>query len=166
MSTETPKAPCAHCRMEIPVPPQYAHGDHIKCGSCGTKHKVSRGDALRLVLADIGPLQEALEANRQRINRLEAELRAAQGSYGIGTSGLGFAVAYLLYQVAINEQTWSMSLLWKAVGVAVLTGVLLEAANFFFLAKRQTMTRISADIEDEKAEGARLRQQIRESSRF
>ena len=165
MSSEAPRAPCVHCRTDIPVPASYAHGDHIKCGACGTKHKVNRGDVLRLVLADTGPLKEALDANRQRVDRLEAELQAARGSFGIGFSGFGIAVVYLLWQVALKEQPWSTGLLWKGVAVALLSGIVLEAANYLFLAKRQTMTRIGADIDEARAEGARLRQQIRDASR-
>ena len=166
MSSEVPIARCLHCRTDIPVPDRYAHGDHIKCGACGTKHKVNRGEVLRLVLADIGPLKDALEANVQRVDRLEAELQAARGSFGIGFSGFGIAVVYLLWQVALQEQPWSTGLLWKGVAVALLSGIVLEAANYLFLAKRQVMTRIGADIDEARAEGTRLRQQIRDASRL
>jgi hypothetical protein len=65
------KARCAYCRSDVSVPDAYAQGDHIKCGSCGTKHKVVRGEVLRLVLADLGPLQDALRANELHLDRLE-----------------------------------------------------------------------------------------------
>ena len=165
MSSEAPKARCVHCRTEVSVPDHYAHGDHIKCGTCGTRHKVSRGEVLRLVLADVGPLQEALEVNRQLIDRLEAELQVARGSFGIGSVGFGIAVVYLLWQVAIKEQPWSKGLLWKGVAIALVTGVLLEIANYLFLAKRHTIESIDAEIEEARSEGTRLRQQIREATR-
>ena len=63
----TERARCVHCRSDITVPPSYAHGDHIKCGTCATKHKVVRGDVLRLVIADVAPLREALFDNRRQI---------------------------------------------------------------------------------------------------
>jgi len=54
---------------------------------------------------------------------------------------------------------------WEAVGIAILSGLLLEAANFFFLAKRQRMSRLSADIQEARAEGRSLQQKIREATR-
>ena len=163
--TETPKARCAYCRSEVSVPATYAHGDHIKCGSCGTKHKVVRGDVLRLVLADVSPLQEALRANEQHLDRLEAELAHARGSFGIGANGFGLAVIFLLWRVIYGGDAWNTELLWRAAGVAIGTGLLLELANYAFLAKRRAISRLSLEIETAQAEGARLKQKIREASR-
>jgi len=160
------KARCAYCRSDVSVPDAYAQGDHIKCGSCGTKHKVVRGDVLRLVLADVGPLQDALRANELHLDRLEAELAHARGSFGIGANGIGIAVIFLLWKVTYDSETWSKDLLWTAVGVAVFSGLLLELANYAFLAKRRAMSRVSLEIETAQAEGIRLKQQIREASRF
>jgi len=165
MASEAPKVPCVHCRTDIAVTDRYAQGDHIKCGACGTRHKVSRGEVLRLVLADVAPLQDQLEANRQQVDRLEAELQAARGSLGIGSIGFGIGVVYLLWQVALNEQSWSVGLLVQGIVIAILAGAALEAANYLFLAKRQAMMRINADIEEARGEGARLRQMLRDSSR-
>ena len=39
-ATGAQKARCVHCREDVTVPDHYAHGDHVKCGACGTKHKV------------------------------------------------------------------------------------------------------------------------------
>ena len=50
MAEAVQKSRCQHCRSDILVPDSYHHGDHVKCGSCGMRHKVSRGDVLRLVL--------------------------------------------------------------------------------------------------------------------
>ena len=164
-STDAQGVPCSYCRSEIAVPAQYAHGDHIKCGSCGTKHKVVRGDRLRLVLADAAPLRDALVQNDQLVARLEAELSHARGSFGLGANGLGIAVAFALYQVAVKEAALGKALLMEAVGVAVVSGILLETANYLFLAKRHLMTRLSGELEEARAEGVRLRQKIREAER-
>lgn len=162
---EVTKVRCVSCRVEIAVPEQYAHGDHIKCGSCGTKHKVVRGDRVRLVLADVGPLRDTLAANQQLVNRLEAELAHARASFGIGVNGIGIGLIYALYQVGVNGEPISGNLLANAVGIAVVSGLLLEAANWSFLAKRSAITRIGAELEEARAEGQRIRQQIRDATR-
>jgi hypothetical protein len=166
MGSDVPKARCVHCRSDVPVPDTYAHGDHIKCGACGTKHKVSRGDVLRLVLADVTPLQEALGANEQIVERLESELRLARGSFGIGANGFGVGVVYAVWQVALKEQPWSAGLLGRGIAVGVVAGVLLETMNYLFLAKRQKITRLSGEIEEARTESLRLKQLIREASRI
>src|SRR5258708_26206132 len=96
MGSAVPKAKCVHCRSDILVPDSYAHGDHLKCGACGTQHKVSRGEALRLVIADATPLQNALGANEQMVERLEAGLPAARRSLGVGGHRLGAGVVFAL----------------------------------------------------------------------
>lgn len=159
------KARCVNCREEISVAERYAHGDHIKCGVCGTKHKVVRGDRLRLVIADVGPLRDALVQNERLVERLEAELAQARGSLGIGANGLGIGVIYALYQVGVNGAPIGKSLLLTSAGIAIFTGVLLEAANWSFLAKRSKMTRLSTELDEAIAEGEKLRTQIREASR-
>jgi hypothetical protein len=164
--TTTARARCVYCRAEVAVPDTYAHGDHIKCGACGTKHKIVRGDVLRLVLADVSPLQEALRANEQHLDRLDAELAHARGSLGIGANGFGVGVIYLLWQVTYGGAVWSRGLVWSAVGVAVAAAVFLELANYLFLAKRRAISRLSLEIETARSESARLKQQIREASRI
>jgi hypothetical protein len=149
----------------VTCPVSFAQGDLFKCGTCGTQHKVIRGDVLRLVLADAGPLKDALRGYEQQVGRLEGELRIARGSWGIGVNGLGVGVAYALWQVARNDQPWSGGLIFRAVAIAIVSGVILEALNYFFLAKRQQMTRLSAEIEAAQEEIQRLRQQIRDASR-
>ncbi|HVO13007.1 MAG TPA: hypothetical protein VMX54_19865 [Vicinamibacteria bacterium] len=158
-------ARCVHCRGDIDVPDHYAHGDHIKCGACGTNHKVVRGDRLRLVLADLGPVKEALEQNQQMVRRLEAELADARGSFGIGANGLGIAVAYAVYQVALEGAHLAAPLLWSCILVAVVSGLLLEGANWAFLAKRQRITRLTGELEEARREASRLRQRLREAAR-
>src|SRR5262245_9831891 len=162
---DSPTARCVYCRVDVAVPSTYAHGDHIKCGACGTKHKVVRGDRLRLVLADTGPLKESLAQNEQLVHRLEAELAHARASYGIGVQGIGVGVIYMLYQLGFKGAALSGELIGSAAGIALVSGLLLELANFLFLAKRQHMTRISAELEEAEEEGARLRQLIREATR-
>jgi hypothetical protein len=159
-------APCVHCREEVSVTEQYAHGDHITCGACKTKHKVVRGDRLRLVLADVTPLREALQQNEQLVNRLAAELAQARASFGIGANGIGIAVAFVVYQVGWKDVPLSVNLLANAVGVALVTGLLLEAANWAFLAKRSVITRLTQEIAEAQTESRRIRQQIRDSTRF
>jgi hypothetical protein len=74
-------------------------------------------------------------------------------------------VVYALWQVARNDQAWSGALLGKAVAIAVVSGVILEAVNYLFLAKRQQITRLSAEIETAEEESVKLRQLIRDASR-
>jgi hypothetical protein len=166
MTEGVPKVRCVHCRVDVAVPASYAHGDHIKCGACGTKHKVVRGDRLRLVLADLGPVQEALAVNEHLIHRLESELAHARASFGIGANGIGLGVGFLLYQLGFKGASLNGELIGNAAGIALITGLLLEAANYLFLAKRQAMIRISGELEEAEAEGARLRQLVRESTRL
>jgi hypothetical protein len=167
MTTEpgSQTARCLNCREEISVPDRYAQGDHVKCGSCRTTHKVVRGDRLRLVLADVGPLRDALGQNQQLVTRLEAELAHARASFGIGANGFGIGVAFAVYQVGWRNAHLSTSLLLTAAGIAVVSGLLLEAANWSFLAKREAITRVSRELADARAEGQRIRQQMREATR-
>jgi len=165
MAEAVQKSRCMHCRSDIIVPESYHHGDHIKCGSCGMRHKVSRGDVLRLVLADVGPLKDALNANKQLVDRLEADLRHARGSFGVGVNGLGIAVIYALWQIVQKDRPIDSGLAWQAVAVAVLSGLLLEAANFLFLAKRKRLSQLGNELSEARAEGRSLQQKIREASR-
>ena len=162
---KTQTALCVHCRSEVSVPNSYAHGDHIKCGACGTQHKVVRGDKLRLVIADAAPFREMLYENERLLERLEDELVGARRSFGVGVNGLGVGVAYFLYQVGLRDQPLSMSLAWEALAVAILCGVLLEAANWFFLAKRQRISRISEEINEARESRRHLEKIIREAGR-
>jgi hypothetical protein len=159
-------ARCVNCRSEITVPERYAHGDHIKCGTCSTQHKVLRGDVLRLVIADIAPLKEALRENERLVERLEDELRGARRSIGIGGNGVGIAVAYVVWQVALQEQALDQALLVRALLVGLFSGLALELANLLFLTKRQRIRRLSAEIDEARADGRQIQQKIREATRF
>jgi hypothetical protein len=160
-----PSGRCVNCRYEIAVPDTYAHGDHVKCGSCGTQHKVQRGEGLRLVLADVAPLKDAARANEQLIARLEEDLRAARSSFGIGANGIIVGVLYAGWLVAFKQQMLSVDLFQSALLVAAGTAVALEAANFLFLSKRRRMSRLAAEIQEAQEEGRRLQQKIREAGR-
>jgi hypothetical protein len=159
------KCPCVHCRTEIAVPDAYAHGDHIKCGTCGTKHKVSRGEVLRLVLADIAPLREALLENKRMIERLEDEIQGARRSLGIGINGLGIGVLYAIVQIGLNDAVINAELAWKSLGIALAVGIALELANHLFLAKRQRITRLSQELHDAREAGRQIQKVIREAGR-
>ena len=156
---------CVHCRTDIVVPGSYAHGDHIKCGTCATKHKVVRGEVLRLVIADVAPLKEALFDNRRTVERLEDEIRGARRSFGIGANGIGLGVVYAVYQVGLNERPLGQELLLACIGVALLSGITLEALNYLFLAKRQKIRQLSAELDEARANGRQLEKQIREAAR-
>jgi len=124
-----------------------------------------RGDRLRLVIGDVGPLREALAQNQQVVERLEAELAHARASLGIGANGIGIAVIYALYQVGVRGAPIGKELLLTSIAIAIVSGLLLELANWSFLAKRSAMIRIGGELEEARAEGQKLRQQIREASR-
>ena len=162
------KARCAHCRSDIAVPATYAQGDFVKCGTCGTQHKVVRGsgEAVRVVIADIAPLKEALRANDAVVERLQDELSGARRSFGLGANGIGIGVAYAIYLVALKEHAVDMELLTKAVTAMVGSGIVLELLNYFFLAKRQRVKRLSAELEEAEQDSEELAQKIRESSRL
>ena len=155
----------SNCRSDIAVPATYAHGDFIKCGTCGTQHKVVRGEGMRLVIADVAPLKEALQANDAMVDRLEDELKGARRSFGIGVNGIGIGVAYAIYLVAFKEHALDTELATKAILAMVASGVLLELLNYFFLAKRQRVKRLQAEIEEARENSDELQQKIREASR-
>ena len=159
------KGRCVDCREEIAIPDQYAHGDHIACGTCGTTPKAVRGDRVRVVLADVAPLREALAQNQHAASRIKAEIAQARASFGIGANGVGIGVIFAIYQVGWKGEDLSMNLLWNAIGIAIVSGLLLEAANWAFLAKRHAMTRLSAELEENQDEARRLRQKIRDATR-
>ena len=164
---EAVKGRCVHCRADILVPDSYHHGDHVKCGQCGTRHKVSRGEreGVRLVLADVGPLRDALRANQNLVGRLEDELRGARHSIGLGANGLGIGVAYLIWKFVVKDVPMSTSLIWEAAMVGVAAGIGLELLNYVALAKRKAISRISHELDEAREEGRALQQKIREAGR-
>jgi hypothetical protein len=165
MATAVQKARCVYCRTDVSVPDTYAHGDHIKCATCGTRHKVQRGDVLKLVIADVAPLREALRANEQLIERLEDEMRKVRRNIGIGANGLWLGIGFAVWQVVLNEQPIDFDLAWQTVAVALAAGFALELLNFLFLSKRRAISRLGAELEEARAEGRQLQQKIRDASR-
>ena len=157
---------CLNCRAAVPVRDAFADGDTLRCGVCGVSLKVQRsGGGLRLSIADVGPLRDELKSTEQRLRGLESDRARARASFGIGANGLGLGVLFVVYQVGLKEAQLSSALLWQAALVALLSGVALELANFLFLAKRQQMSRLSADIAQTHTHIKELRSKIRESQR-
>lgn len=163
--TPTASPRCVMCRVEVAVSAAYEHGDQVKCGSCGTLHKVLRGERVRLVLADVGTLRESVRTAEKHVRQIEQELQTARGSMGIGVNGLGVGLAYVVWQIGLQETPWSTALLWKAGLLSLAAAVLLEVANYLFLAKRQHLTRLSHEVEAARAELLQLRQRLREAGR-
>jgi hypothetical protein len=95
-----------------------------------------------------------------------ADLSRARGSFGIGVNGLGIGVVFILYQMGWKGEPLSGNLIANAIGVAIVTGLLLEAANWAFLAKRQRMMRLSEELQELEAEARELRQKIRDATRL
>jgi hypothetical protein len=159
------KAPCVHCRTDVIVPASYADGDHIKCGACGTQHRVVRGNgAVRLVIADVAPLREALRSHEQRIESIENQLHAARGSFGIGANGFGVAVIYVLLKVAWEELPLTREVLVNGAVVGVITGFFLELANFLFLSKRRLLNQLGEELATMEEEARDLKKKIRDAS--
>src|SRR5262249_8134552 len=118
---------------------------------------------LRLPIADVGPLRDEIKSIQSRIVSLESDLARARASFGIGANGFGIAVAYVVFQVAINNQILSRALFIQAAAVGILSGVVLELANFLFLAKRREMSRLGDEIKAAQSDILQIQSKIRES---
>jgi hypothetical protein len=165
MEEKTTTARCVECRADIAVPDTYAQGDHIRCGTCGTAHKVVRAGVLRLVLIDLGPLKQMVRENAERLERLEDELRGARGRLGMGVHGLYLGAFYVGYQVLLQNGSWTTGLIATAIAIAIGSGIVIEVLNFLFLTKRHRIERLSAEIEEVREAGRELRQKLREATR-
>lgn len=163
--SEARNARCANCRSEVPVSDSYADGSQINCGSCSVLLRIVRTDGLRLVMADPMALQEALRQLRMDIARANRELQAARASWGIGVNGFGIGVLYVVAKVALEQRHVNQGLLLEAVAVSVVVGVLLELANYLFLAKRQAISSLTEQLRLATVEQRELERKIRESSR-
>ncbi|MCU0240870.1 MAG: cytochrome c3 family protein [Vicinamibacteria bacterium] len=159
------KARCGECHSEVLVPDSYAQGDHIKCGTCHTGLKVHRGDILRLLIADVSPLKESLRQQQERMRNLEDELQKARGSIGLGINGLLIGLAYIVWQIGLRSRDFSTGLFVEAILLSLVSGVVLEVLNFYYFAKRQVMTRLSAEIDELRQMNRQLQQKIREATR-
>jgi hypothetical protein len=155
---------CINCRAEVIVPNSFADGDTMQCSVCRVSLKITRGPAgLRLPIADVGPLRDEIKGIQSRIVGLESDLARARASFGVGANGFGIGVAYVVFEVALNNQNLSRPLFMQALGVGVVSGVALEAANFMFLAKRREMSRLSEEIKTAQSEVLQIQSKIRES---
>ena len=159
-------ARCISCRSEVQVPDSYNDGTQISCGSCAVQLRVVRsGGGLSLVIADPLALRETLRQLKLDIARANRELQEARASWGIGVNGFGIGVLYVVARVALDERPLDRGLIVEAVVLSLIVGVLLELANTMFLAKRQTISRLTEQIGRAVAEQKELERKIRESSR-
>ena len=160
-------ARCPQCRSSNDVPDSYSNGDTLACTNCHTQLRVLRSDkgALRLVVADPGPLREQLAFNKAQLDRLGADLQEARASFGIGANGFGIGVVYVVVQIAVDERMLDGSLLMEAAGIAIVVGIALEAANHLFLKKRKAIDRITADMAELRESQKGLQSLIREAER-
>ena len=166
MDDKAHSARCPSCHGLVPVEDRDAHGDQVICRNCNTGVKVVRhGGGIRLVFADVGPLRDQPREYQQQISNLESELARARASFGIGSLGIGLGVIYVLARVALENEPLTQELIRNGVLIAIGIGVLLELANFLFLAKRSAMTKLSGEIADVKKEVRRVKQLIRQAQR-
>jgi hypothetical protein len=166
MDGKAQSARCPACRAQVLVEARDSHGDQIHCDNCKGAFRVVRRDtAVRLVHADVGPLRDELRDIQGRTGALESELKSAKASLGIGVNGLGLGLLYVVAKVALENALITREMIWIAVAIAVVTGLLLELTNLFFLAKHKAMLRLSSEIRQAQREARRLRQIIREASR-
>jgi hypothetical protein len=151
----------------VPVPETYAHGVILGCQTCKSQLRLLRNEkgVLRLVIADAAPLRDQVAFNRAHVDKLQADLRVARHSLGVGTNGFGVGVIYMVARLAREDRVLNMQLLTEAVIIALVVGVLLEAANYFFLAKRKTMTRLAIEIDQMRDEQQMLQSLIRDAER-
>jgi hypothetical protein len=159
-------ARCPNCRDNVEVGGRYAHGDQMQCGNCHAGLKVVRqGNSVRLLIADLGPLREELKSLNKRIFDVDRELSRARASWGIGINGLGVGVLYVLARVALEEHVIDRTMIAAAIGISVVVGLVLEGANYLFLAKRRQMNELANEMASLRAEAKALQQKIKESSR-
>ena len=161
-------AKCLNCRSEVMVPNTFSDGDTLQCGVCGMGlkvHKGGGGGGVKLVISDVGPLRDEMKSTQQRVSSLESDLARARASFGIGVNGLGIGLLYVVSQVMLEDKNITRALITNAVMIAAVSGIALELANFFFLAKRREMSRISGEIAEATREINSIQQKIRESLR-
>jgi hypothetical protein len=106
-----------------------------------------------------------MKSTQQRVSALESDLARARASFGIGINGFGIGVLYVIAQVMLEDKNVSRDLLFNAAAIAIVSGIGLELANFFFLAKRREMARLSKEIAEATREINSIQQKIRDSLR-
>ena len=74
-------------------------------------------------------------------------------------------MAFAIYQLGFKGEPLGMNLLFNAIGIALVSGLLLEAANWAFLAKRQRIARLSEELAEAEAEARQLRMKLRDATR-
>lgn len=158
-------ARCISCRAEVPVPDSYEEGSQVGCPSCAVQLKIVRKGGLRLVIADVLALQDRLRETKTLIAETSRDLQRAKASWGIGVNGLGLGVLYVVAKMALDERQLDRKLALEAVALALVVGVLLEAANYLFLAKRRAITDLTKQLQGAIADQRELQRKIRESSR-
>jgi hypothetical protein len=160
-------AKCLNCRSEVMVPNAFTEGDTLQCSVCGMGLKVQKtgGGLVKLVISDVGPLRDEMKSTQQRVSALESDLARARASFGIGINGFGIGVLYVIAQVMLEDKNVSRDLLFNAAAIAIVSGIGLELANFFFLAKRREMARLSKEIAEATREINSIQQKIRDSLR-
>ena len=158
-------ARCASCRFDVSVPGSYAEGAQISCPRCSVQLRILRKGGLRLVIADPLALRETLRQLKLDIAQANRELQTARASWGIGVNGLGIGVLYVIDKVALEERHLNQGLIVEAVVLSAIVGGLLEVANTLFLAKRQTVARLTEQLRVATVDQKELERKIRESSR-
>jgi hypothetical protein len=158
-------ARCIDCRGDVSVPDSYEEGAKVSCGQCSAQLKVVRTGGLRLIIADPLALRDTLREVKQDIARLNRELQAAKASWGIGVNGLGIGLLYVIARIFLEHRALNRDLISRAILLSLVVGVLLEAANFLFLAKRQAISQLSSQLKMATAQQKDLERKIRESTR-
>jgi len=158
-------ARCINCRGDVSVPDSYEEGAQISCGQCATQLKIVRSGGLRLIIADPLALREMLRELKLDIVRVNRELQTARASWGIGVNGFGIGLLYVIARMALEHRPLSRDLITRAVALSLVVGVLLELANSLFLAKRQAIAGLTAQLKMATAQQKELERKIRESSR-
>jgi hypothetical protein len=158
-------ARCINCRGDVSVPDSYEDGAQISCGQCAAQLKIVRSGGLRLIVADPLALREMLREIKQDVARVHRELQTARASWGIGVNGFGIGLLYVIARMFLEHRQLSRDLITRAVGLSLVVGVLLEMANYLFLAKRQAISALTAQLKMATAQQKELERKIRESSR-
>jgi DNA-directed RNA polymerase subunit RPC12/RpoP len=158
-------ARCLNCRSEVSVPDSYADDAQIACGHCAVQLRIMRRDGLRLVIADLIALRETLRASKSFISETKRDLQAARASWGIGVNGFGIGVLYIVARLALEGRELNRGLVLEAMTLAIVVGVLLELANYLFLAKRRTISSLTEQLKRAVADQREIERKVRESSR-